>query len=323
MAKGQKYYRLTEYFKNSGSDKIEMTFIDLERIMKEKIPSSIFKYKTFGSRFDHSFSYGWSLAGYSAKADFYNNIVTFLKVDTPIPVTFKVEVKKSINSSTSIKVLNFFNKINHDEHDRYKSWEHCYGFFTNNRKNNTPVSLFSLHLFTYLASWGMLRGSAFLLQKDYLFHNEVVEELLNEKYDCLVGINPANLDNKKISLIFELSNKIREIYYDKTYYLKGIPNSNTYPSDTLLTKILMGTLGCVPAYDRYFIDGMKQSNLSNRKFSPKSIKTLQKFYTDNKVEFDSNQEHINKLSLIKYPVMKLIDMHFWQIGYERDSIIDS
>jgi len=323
MAKGQKYYRLTEYLKNSGSDKIEMTFIDLERIMKEKIPSSIFKYKTFGSRFDHSFSYGWSLAGYSAKADFYNNIVTFLKVDTPITVTFKVEVKKSINASTSIKVLDFFNKINQDEHDRYKSWEHCYDFFTSNRKSDTKVSLFSLHLFTYLASWGMLRGSAFLLQKDYLFHNEVVEELLKEKYDCLVGINPANLDNKKISLIFELSNKIREIYYDKTYYLKGIPNSNTYPSDTLLTKILMGTLGCVPAYDRYFIDGMKQSNISNRKFSPKSIKTLQKFYTDNKVEFDSNQEHINKLSVIKYPVMKLIDMHFWQIGYERDGIIDS
>lgn len=42
------------------------------------------------------------------------------------------------------------------------------------------------------------------------------------------------------------------------------------------------------------------------------------FYRDNKVEFDSNQEHINKLSVTKYPIMKLIDMHFWQIGYERD-----
>lgn len=318
MAKGQKYFKLTQYLKNSESDKIEMTFIELERIMNEKIPSSIFKYKTFGPRFNHSFSYGWSLAGYSVKADFYNNIVTFLKVDNPIPVTFKVEVKKSINSSTSIKVLDFFNKINQDEHDRYKSWEHCYGFFTNNRKNNTSISLFSLHLFTYLASWGMLRGSAFLLQKDYLFHNEVVGELLSDKYDCLVGVNPDNLDNKKISLIFELRNKIRDIYYENTYYVKGIQNSNTFPSDTLVTKILMGTLGCVPAYDRYFKEGMKQSNLPNRNFTSKSLKTLQKFYIDNKTEFDTNQEHINKLSSIKYPVMKLMDMHFWQIGYEKD-----
>ena len=72
----------------------------------------------------------------------------------------------------------------------------------------------------------------------------------------------------------------------RTYYIKGLPNSNTYPSNTLVTKILLGTLGCVPAYDRYFIDGMKQSNLPNKKFSPNSIKTLQKFYTDNKIEFD-------------------------------------
>jgi len=319
MAKGQKYYRLTEYLKNSRSDKIEMTFINLERIMKEKIPSSIFKYKTFGSRFDHSFSYGWSLAGYSAKADFNNNVVAFYKVDSKMTsVEIDLEEKIETNFSSGIKALDFFKKISQDKNDRYKSWEHCYDFFTRNRKSDTKISLFSLHLFTYLASWGMLRGSAFLLQKDYLFHNEVVEELLKEKYDCLVGINPLYLDNKKISLIFELRNGIREIYYDKTYYLKGIPNSNTYPSDTLVTKILMGTLGCVPAYDRYFIDGMKQSNLPNRKFSLKSLKTLQKFYIDNKTEFDINQEHINKLSSIKYPIMKLIDMHFWQIGYERD-----
>jgi len=319
MAKGQKYFKLTQYLKNSESDKIEMTFIELERIMNEKIPSSIFKYKTFGPRFNHSFSYGWSLAGYSALADFNNNIVTFLKEDNiKIFKPFNVKVTKPRESLSGIKVLDFFNKINQDEHDRYKSWEHCYDFFTSNRKSDTDISLFSLHLFTYLASWGMLRGSSFILQKDYLFHNEVIKELLSDKYDCLVGINPTHLDNKKISLIFELSNKIRDIFYKNTYYVKGIPNSNTYPSDTLVTKILMGTLGCVPAYDRYFIDGMKQSNVTNRKFNPNSLKTLQKFYMDNKTEFDINQEHINKLSIIKYPIMKLIDMHFWQVGYERD-----
>lgn len=319
MAKGQKYYRLTEYLQKLKSESIEMTFYELELVMKEKIPSSIFKYKTFGSRFNHSFSYGWSLAGYSAKADFNKYVVTFYKAESEkIPVEFDAEEKIETNKSSGIKILDFFNKINRGEHDRYKSWEHCYGFFTDNRKNNTPVSLFSLHLLTYLASWGMLRGSAFLLQKDYLFHNEVVEELLSDKYDCLVGVNPDNLDNKKLSLIFELRTKIRYIYYENTYYVKGIPNSNTYPSDTLVTKILMGTLGCVPAYDRYFKEGMKLSNLPNRNFTFKSLKTLKKFYIDNKTEFDMNQEHINKLSSIKYLIMKLIDMHFWQIGYERD-----
>jgi len=122
MAKGQKYFKLTKYLQNSQLVEIEMTFIELERIMKEKIPSSIFKYKTFGPRFNHSFSYGWSLAGYSAKADFNNNVVTFFKVDNK-KKTETLNVNKSINISYGIKVLDFFNKINQDEHDRYKSWE--------------------------------------------------------------------------------------------------------------------------------------------------------------------------------------------------------
>jgi len=45
----------------------------------------------------------------------------------------------------------------------------------------------------------MFRGSSFLLQKDYLFHYDTVEEILQSKYDCLVGINPKERNDKKIS----------------------------------------------------------------------------------------------------------------------------
>ena len=232
MPKGQKYKKLTEYLNESKLNTIKMSFDELERIMREKIPVSIYTYKTFGPKFNHSFSYGWSLAGYSASADFNNKIVVFTKEN---------EIKTNSNlhrhlgaeskSKTDIKVLNFFRKFQIDENDRYKSWEHCYNFFTKNRHKKILISEFSLHLFAYLASWGMFRGSSFLLQKDYLFHNEVVEEILQSKYDCLVGINPQGLDDRKISLMFELSNRISQIYYKKTFYIKGIPNSNTYPSN--------------------------------------------------------------------------------------------
>jgi len=107
----------------------------------------------------------------------------------------RLEIKPKFVSD--LKVLDFFRKIQLDENDRYKSWEHCYDFFTKKRHKNILISEFSLHLFAYLASWGMFRGSLFLLQKDYLFHYETVEEILQSKYDCLVGINPKELNDKK------------------------------------------------------------------------------------------------------------------------------
>ena len=321
MAKGQKYVKLTEFLNECKLNTIRMSFDELERIMKEKIPDSIYTYKTFGPKFNHSFSYGWSVAGYSANANFNNNTVVFTKEN---------EIKANSNSlryfeekpkcKNDIKVLDFFKKLQIDENDRYKSWEHCYNFFTKNRHKKISTSDFSLHLFAYLASWGMFRGSSFLLQKDYLFHNEVVEEILQSKYDCLVGINPKDLVDRKMSLIFELSDGMKKIYYRKTYYIRGIPNRNTYPSNILITKILLGTLGCVPAYDRYFIDGMKESDLDYREFSSRSLKILIDYYLSNKSIFDEFQSKINRSGNTKYPIMKLIDMHFWQMGYEKDML---
>jgi hypothetical protein len=34
----------------------------------------------------------------------------------------------------------------------------------------------------YLASWGMYRGSSFLLWKDYLIHQEVVDNIIAKKH---------------------------------------------------------------------------------------------------------------------------------------------
>lgn len=58
----------------------------------------------------------------------------------------------------------------------------------------------SLQLAFYLASWGMYRGSSFLLQKDYRVHIPVVKELLQKKYDVLLGADfdtLLNEDNQK------------------------------------------------------------------------------------------------------------------------------
>lgn len=61
---------------------------------------------------------------------------------------------------------------------------------------------------------------------------------------------------------------------------RATPTLHVSPTDTLVTKVLLGTLGCIPAYDTFFING------------------------------------VTCWSGITYPVMKLADMYFWSLGYQ-------
>ena len=71
-----------------------------------------------------------------------------------------------------------------NENGRSRSWEHCYRIFRDARTDPCPdYDYLSLHLAFYLASWGMYRGSSFLLQKDYKVLSPIVEEILKTDYD--------------------------------------------------------------------------------------------------------------------------------------------
>ena len=80
----------------------------------------------------------------------------------------------------------------------------------------------------------------------------------------------------------------------------------------------MGTLGCVPAYDRYFIDGIKDQNVSTGNYNLKSLLKLVDFYEKNYVRLEEARQGL-KVYDLSYPQMKLLDMGFWQIGFEKDT----
>lgn len=88
--------------------------------------------------------------------------------------------------------------------------------------------------------------------------------------------------------------------------------------NTLITKVLMGTLGCAPVYDRFFVEGVKDQCVTTGIYSMKSLLNLLDFY-------EANQERLEKLRRtlvvydLCYPQMKLLDMGFWQTGFDRDS----
>lgn len=212
--------------------------------------------------------------------------------------------------------LVFYADITVDVNGRYRSWEYCYYNFYKARTSNTvDVDFLSLHLAFYLASWGMYRGSSFLLQKDYKIHIPVVEEVLKTKYNILFGVNCENLFDKEVqSLLQELSQFLTRYYETIRSSVKGTEIKNEV-SSTLVTKVLMGTMGCVPAYDRYFIAAIKSRKVATGNYNMKSVLQLAQFYMDNSFRLEETRKKL-VINDILYPQMKLLDMGFWQMGAE-------
>ena len=206
-----------------------------------------------------------------------------------------------------------------NENGRSRSWEHCYRVFRDARIDPSPVcDYLSLHLAFYLASWGMYRGSSFLLQKDYKVLTPIVEKILKPEYDCLFGLACTDLRESEVQDSLEKLYKfIAEHFGPIRDEVAGrkVPSS---VSPVLITKILMGTLGCVPAYDRFFVDGIKKYKVTTQEYSQNSLLKLVGFYEEHNDRLEEARRGMRVGDLI-YPQMKLLDMGFWQIGFKKSS----
>ena len=244
-----------------------------------------------------------------------------------------------------VKALRTFRKNCKKPNSRYKSWEYCYEQFYRARKrkhlSEKDYDFLSLHLAFYLSSWGMLRNS-FLLECDYKIHISVIKEILNPRYQDLVGVKCSDIFNEKDDkwdCLEELIKKIRSFYWrirKKVYKKKVVNLPEKDVSDVLITKVLMGTLGCVPAYDRFFkeaiagkenlyrdndaIKGALKRYIAPSKFGKNSMTKLVEFYERHNSELESIRKKM-KMADIEYPQMKLLDMGFWQLGFDAEQRI--
>lgn len=188
-----------------------------------------------------------------------------------------------IKSSTE-----FYNDLKVDENGRYRSWEHCYSHFIKARRSQEiDYDYLSLQLAFYLASWGMYRGSSFLLRKDYKVHIPVVKELLSEKYDVLAGIKCVSFREKSNQQLLLDINSFLGQYYDKIRR------------------------------------EVKEQELKNQKvatgnYNLKSIMQLVDFYEKNSARLEPVREKM-EVEGMPYPQMKMIDMGFWQVGFDLDT----
>ena len=211
----------------------------------------------------------------------------------------------------------FYDDARATENGRSRSWEHCYRVFRDARTDPSPdYDYLSLHLAFYLASWGMYRGSSFIFHKDYKVHTPIVEKVLKPEYDCLFGLACTDLRNN------DVRDQLMKLYDDIADYFDPIREEVKgrvvkFPvSPILITKILLGTLGCVPAYDTFFEKGLRHLGLKEKNYNEDSLLELADIYEEHNDRLEEARCGMRVGDLI-YPQMKLLDMGFWQIGFEK------
>jgi len=202
-------------------------------------------------------------------------------------------------------------------HDSDHSWDQCYLYF-NGMPTNPSVDIrdqAALRLAFYLASWGMYRGSSFLPKYNYTIHNACIDLLLQPKFELLrqPGFD-LELGSSHSGLIMELVTAIRE-----SYRPFAPESEERQASDTLVTKIILGTYACLPACDRYFIRGFKRDGYTYSYAGEPFVERILGIRAKNEELLLKLQTLFLTETGMRYPAMKLLDMYFWQLGYDEES----
>lgn len=191
--------------------------------------------------------------------------------------------------------------------DRYTSFDYCYNYFKTTKDHSKDIEKSCLTLGFYLASWGMFRGSSFLLKRSAK-HFQTTVEYIASLDKSVWEIDVDNYGKNNIQTIIKIYKDIKALL---------ILNGN---SDlTLITKIQLGVFGFIPAFDSKFCNTFREitnGKCGFRKVNEKSLTQVKTFY-------DTNKSTIDKLSAdtytteflsgektrIKYTKAKIIDMY--------------
>ena len=196
--------------------------------------------------------------------------------------------------------------------DRYTSFDYCCNYFRTTNDLTRDIEKSCLVLGFYLASWGMFRGSSFLLQKS-IKHFEPTIRFIATVDKSVWDIDVDNYNEKTIQTIIG-------IYKD----IKNLLILNWNADLVLITKILLGVFGIIPAFDNNFRVSFRSISGGRIGFTKVNIISLcfiKSFYESNKATIDrlsaetfTTDYMTGQKTTINYTKAKIIDMYGFTFG---------
>jgi len=175
-------------------------------------------------------------------------------------------------------------KKTHQPCERDASFDYCFNYFQEFREGQRVTQLADpqhiqvscLQIAFFLASWGMLRGSSFLFHKSIKFYEPLIRGIAGFD-ERIWAIDVDSYSDDRLKLLFDCQKMI-------------VSALGPYrPSDLLVTKIMLGIFGNVPAFDVNFCKWLGAVGFSQQ-FNQKSLRQIAGFYQRWKVDIDAVTE---------------------------------
>lgn len=200
--------------------------------------------------------------------------------------------------------------------ERASSFDYCFNYFQsfNDRDAADELTVANqleascLHLGYYLASWGMLRGSTTLHSKSYRYFEPAVEAIATEPATTW-HIDADSYTEENIGALLATRDRLAAALSPK-------PNTDgqaRMATNTLVTKVMLGVFGSVPAFDTFFVRGFRDETDRGVSFGRSALVGVADFYQRHQVAVDAVTVYTldattGRPTVRPYTKAKIIDM---------------
>lgn len=198
---------------------------------------------------------------------------------------------------------------------REQSYDHCFNYFADAPDLEADMEKSCAVLGFYLASWGMYRGSSFLLKRTNSGYLVDVVQVIKACRPELSGIDLDDYNDQNINTILD------------TYKsLKDALRIGRERHITLVTKIMVAAFGCVPAFDQYLFEGFRRvldnrARIPSDRLTTDSLNILAAFYRANRNDIDALHHESRTVAFgsdsvteHKLSRAKIVDMYCFNLG---------
>lgn len=216
------------------------------------------------------------------------------------------------------------------------SWDLCYEYFKNHSKflhdpqsEENDWERAAADLAAYLASFGMytingpMRAVSRLMLVEFIkkFYREIAEARFIT-YDEIYNSNGI-IAQENLLKLFNIAKRVFESSVVQCHYHK----KKYVAKDVMISKILMGIMGVMPAYDSCFEASIEKYNTFRD--DKEKVKKSLCGYVEETISLVNDDEVRNYLreeftgiickkdDIDNYPIMRLLDLHLWAWGKKK------
>jgi hypothetical protein len=165
--------------------------------------------------------------------------------------------------------------------NRYTSFDYCFNYFQSFRDQDRAeeiadrenMQLSCLQIGFFLASWGMFRASSRLPSKSIIQFEPLVH-VIAETPKSVWEIDANCYSSENSEALVQLGHRIAATFAH-------------YVTPTLVTKIMLGVYGNVPAFDSFVTKGLRKGGLPSS-FVAATLRKLGRYYERNTEAIDGH-----------------------------------